>query len=197
MSKVSAILVFGDSAVDSGNNNYISTAIFKANYPPYGIDFPGRMATGRFSDGKLVPDILASKIGLKEIIPPFLQPNLSDNELLTGVCFASAGSGLDDVTTSISNSIPMSKQPGYLADYIDRLTKIAGKKEARRIVGEALVMINVGSVDFFTNFYVGRTHRIREFSVNEYQDLLLNSLQKFIKVSRSTPFISNGGILLG
>lgn len=45
-SKISALLVFGDSAVDSGNNNFITPAVYKANYPPYGINFPGRLATG-------------------------------------------------------------------------------------------------------------------------------------------------------
>lgn len=181
-SKVSAVLVFGDSAVDSGNNNFISTAVFKANYPPYGITFPGRLATGRFSDGKLVPDMVASALGLKEAVPPFLQPNLSDEELSTGVCFASAGSGLDDQTTAFSNSIPMSKQPGYLADYISRLTRIKGKAEALRIVREALVMVNAGTVDFITNFYFLRSSRKFQYSVSQYQDLLLNNLQNFLQV---------------
>ncbi|XP_027076831.1 alkane hydroxylase MAH1-like [Coffea arabica] len=95
--RFSAILVFGDSAVDPGNNNYITT-IAKGNHAPYGINFPGKISTGRFSDGKLVPDLLASMLGLKETIPPFLQPKLSDQELLTGVSFASAAAGFDDET---------------------------------------------------------------------------------------------------
>ncbi|KAL3518003.1 hypothetical protein ACH5RR_020592 [Cinchona calisaya] len=89
-SKIPAILVFGDSAVDTGNNNYIPT-IFKANFPPYGMNYPGHIATGRHSDGKLIPDLLVSMQGAKNAVPPFLQPNLSDDELRTGVCFASAG----------------------------------------------------------------------------------------------------------
>ncbi|KAK7276076.1 hypothetical protein RIF29_17208 [Crotalaria pallida] len=36
----SSILVFGDSTVDSGNNNYILT-LGKGNNLPYGRDFPG------------------------------------------------------------------------------------------------------------------------------------------------------------
>ena len=95
--RFSAILVFGDSAVDPGNNNYITT-IAKGNHAPDGINFPGKISTGRFSDGKLVPDLLASMLGLKETIPPFLQPKLSDQELLTGVSFASAAAGFDDET---------------------------------------------------------------------------------------------------
>ncbi|KAK1610048.1 hypothetical protein QYE76_033721 [Lolium multiflorum] len=50
-SKVSAVFVFGDSIVDPGNNNDRITAA-KADFPPYGQDFPGGNATGRFSNGK-------------------------------------------------------------------------------------------------------------------------------------------------
>ena len=53
---VPAVITFGDSAVDVGNNNYLPT-IFKANYPPYGRDFVKHKATGRFCNGKLATDI--------------------------------------------------------------------------------------------------------------------------------------------
>ena len=53
---VPAILTFGDSAVDVGNNDYLPT-IFKANYPPYGRDFTNHKPTGRFCNGKLATDI--------------------------------------------------------------------------------------------------------------------------------------------
>lgn len=52
---VPAIISFGDSAVDVGNNNYRAT-LFKANYPPYGRDFINHEATGRFCNGKLATD---------------------------------------------------------------------------------------------------------------------------------------------
>ena len=51
-----AMILFGDSSVDSGNNNYLPTA-FKANYPPYGKDYIGHQPTGRFCNGKLTSDI--------------------------------------------------------------------------------------------------------------------------------------------
>ncbi|CAK9314600.1 unnamed protein product [Citrullus colocynthis] len=97
---VSTILIFGDSTVDTGNNNFIST-IFKAIYSPYGEDFPGHIATGRFSDGKFIPDMVVSKLGIKELVPPFLDPKLSDDDVKTGVSFAFAGTGYDDLTASV------------------------------------------------------------------------------------------------
>lgn len=102
--KFLSILVFGDSTVDTGNNNYINT-LAKGNHLPYGKDFPGHMPTGRFSNGKLVPDFIASMLNLKDTVPPFLDPNLSDEELLTGVSFASGGSGFDDFTTALTGAI--------------------------------------------------------------------------------------------
>jgi hypothetical protein len=41
-------------------------------------------------------------LGLKELVPPYLDPNLSDEELMTGVSFASAGSGFDPLTPTLS-----------------------------------------------------------------------------------------------
>lgn len=51
-----AFFVFGDSLVDSGNNNYLATPA-RADFPPYGIDYPTHKPTGRFSNGLNLPDI--------------------------------------------------------------------------------------------------------------------------------------------
>lgn len=54
---VPAVIVFGDSIVDAGNNDDMITEA-RCDYPPYGIDFDGGVATGRFSNGKVPSDIL-------------------------------------------------------------------------------------------------------------------------------------------
>lgn len=54
---VPAIFGFGDSIIDAGNNNNVKTVI-KCNYPPYGQDFMGGLATGRFSNGRIPTDLL-------------------------------------------------------------------------------------------------------------------------------------------
>jgi len=54
--RVPGIFVFGDSLVDIGNNNYLST-LAKSNFYPYGIDYNGR-PTGRFSNGKSLVDFI-------------------------------------------------------------------------------------------------------------------------------------------
>lgn len=53
-----AFFVFGDSLVDSGNNNYLATTA-RADSPPYGIDYPTGRPTGRFSNGLNIPDFIS------------------------------------------------------------------------------------------------------------------------------------------
>ncbi|PWA91989.1 GDSL-like Lipase/Acylhydrolase family protein [Artemisia annua] len=174
-----AILVFGDSTVDTGNNNYIATAI-KGNHYPYGKDFPGHVSTGRFSNGKLSVDFIASMLGVKQTIPPFLQPYLSANELRTGVCFASAGTGYDDLTAAITGVVPVGNQVDLFEGYRKRLKKIVGDEEAKRIIGGSLVIISAGTNDFIFNYYDAPTRRL-EFDIDGYQDFILERVHNFVK----------------
>jgi hypothetical protein len=54
--------VFGDSMSDVGNNNYFPMSLAKSNYPWYGIDYPGREATGRFTNGKTIGDYMGKRV---------------------------------------------------------------------------------------------------------------------------------------
>lgn len=54
--QVPCFFIFGDSLVDNGNNNGILT-LARANYRPYGIDFP-LGSTGRFTNGRTYVDAL-------------------------------------------------------------------------------------------------------------------------------------------
>lgn len=56
---IPAVFVFGDSTVDTGNNNDLIT-LAKSNFPPYGRDFMGGLPTGRFSNGKLPSDLIGT-----------------------------------------------------------------------------------------------------------------------------------------
>ncbi|RWW15787.1 hypothetical protein BHE74_00017622, partial [Ensete ventricosum] len=87
-----AFFVFGDSLVDNGNNNYLATTA-RADTPPYGIDTPSHRATGRFSNGKNVPDIVSEYLGAEPTLP-YLSPELHGERLMVGANFASAGIGI-------------------------------------------------------------------------------------------------------
>lgn len=56
---IPAVIGFGDSIIDPGNNNKIKTLI-KCNFPPYGKDFEGGIPTGRFCNGKIPSDMLGT-----------------------------------------------------------------------------------------------------------------------------------------
>lgn len=185
--KYKAIFTFGDSLLDSGNNNFIFTLI-KADHPPYGQSFPGRISTGRFSDGKLISDFIASCLGIKDTIPPFLELNLllSKQEFGSGVSFASAGSGLDELTSVITKTIPVKKQTEHFKTYVDKLRAGFGDAEATNIVSQSLVFIAAGSEDFYVNYYGAPTRQFH-FGLNGYQDFLHRKIQEVIKVS--PPFI--------
>lgn len=98
--RVPAIIVFGDSSVDAGNNNQVST-ILKSDFPPYGRDFYGGQPTGRFSNGRIPPDFISEAFGIKPLIPAFLDPFYNIKDFATGVCFASAGTGYDNATSDV------------------------------------------------------------------------------------------------
>jgi hypothetical protein len=101
--KVPAIIVFGDSTVDAGNNNYIPT-MARGNFPPYGRDFDGGVATGRFSNGRLVTDFMSEALGLASSVPAYLDGSYTIDQLATGVNFASGGTGMDAMTAKMAVS---------------------------------------------------------------------------------------------
>ena len=55
-STVPALFVFGDSLLDTGNNNNMSTLV-KATSPPYG-KYPLGTSGGRFSNGPVFTDFV-------------------------------------------------------------------------------------------------------------------------------------------
>nr|CAD1840684.1 unnamed protein product [Ananas comosus var. bracteatus] len=98
--KVTAIFVFGDSTVDAGNNNQIPTML-RSNFKPYGRDFAGQKPTGRFSNGRIATDFYSEAFGLRPFVPAYLDPEYGIKDFAVGVCFASAGSGLDVATSDV------------------------------------------------------------------------------------------------
>jgi hypothetical protein len=54
-----ALIVFGDSTVDVGMNNFMPTLV-KSDFAPYGESFEGGKPTGRFTNGLMVNDFLGN-----------------------------------------------------------------------------------------------------------------------------------------
>ncbi|KAG6756178.1 hypothetical protein POTOM_039603 [Populus tomentosa] len=93
-SKVPCFFIFGDSLVDSSNNNHLKNK-GKVNYLPYGIDFPDG-PTGRFNNGRTVPDVLGELMGFKSFIKSF--PTAEGSQILEGVNYGSGYAGIRDET---------------------------------------------------------------------------------------------------
>ncbi|XVF81791.1 hypothetical protein PTKIN_Ptkin15bG0184800 [Pterospermum kingtungense] len=90
---IPAIYIFGDSYIDAGNNDFLPTKA-KANFPPYGIDFPGGVPTGRATNGRLVVDFIAEAAGLP-LPPPMLGMSEAERKrTITGVNYGSGSSGI-------------------------------------------------------------------------------------------------------
>lgn len=64
---VPAMFVFGDSVVDVGNNNYLQLSFARAILPHYGIDFPTKKPTGRYTNGMNPADFLGKLMKLNQL----------------------------------------------------------------------------------------------------------------------------------
>ncbi|CAM8887681.1 unnamed protein product [Rhodiola kirilowii] len=174
---VPAVFVFGDSTADPGNNNFIGTP-FTSNFPPYGQDLPNHQPTGRFSNGRLVPDFMAEYAGVKDLIPPYLDPKLSLDELMTGVSFASAGSGFDPLTPKISGALSIPEQLDNFIEYKSRLAHKIGKQRTDELISKALYVVSAGTNDFVINYITLPPRRLR-YTVAEYEKLIVQYVHQF------------------
>ncbi|CAK8562099.1 unnamed protein product [Lathyrus sativus] len=176
---VPAVFVFGDSLVDPGNNNYITT-IIKCNFPPYGRDFQGGNPTGRFSNGVVPSDIIAEKFEVKKILPAYLDPNLQLKDLLTGVSFASGGSGYDPLTSKIMAVKSLSDQLEWFKEYKKKMEEAVGRKNMTLIISKSIYMVCIGSDDI-ANTYAQTPFRRVQYDIPSYTDFMASEASKFLQ----------------
>ncbi|KAL5711717.1 GDSL esterase/lipase ltl1 [Ranunculus cassubicifolius] len=175
-----AFFVFGDSLVDNGNNNYLATTARADNYP-YGIDYPTHRATGRFSNGFNIPDLISEALGEPATLP-YLSPELQGTNLLVGANFASAGIGiLNDTGVQFVNIIRISRQLQYFQQYQQRVSGLIGIEQTRSLVNQALVLITLGGNDFVNNYYlVPFSARSRQFALPDYVQYIISEYRKIL-----------------
>ncbi|XVF26875.1 hypothetical protein REPUB_Repub14bG0057500 [Reevesia pubescens] len=176
---VPAIISFGDSVLDVGNNDYLH-ATFKANYLPYGMDFANHKPSGRFCNGKLPTDIVAETLGFTTYPPAYLSPEASGKNLLIGANFASAGSGYDDKASLKNHAITLTQQLEYFKEYEAKLAKIAGNSKSVSIIKDALYLLGTGSGDFLHNYYVNPSLN-HAYTPDQYGSFLINAFTSFVK----------------
>ncbi|XP_076907893.1 GDSL esterase/lipase At5g33370-like [Bidens hawaiensis] len=173
-------LVFGDSLVDNGNNNFLATSA-RADSPPYGIDYPGHRPTGRFSNGLNLPDAIGELIGAGPVLP-FLDPALSGQNLLNGANFASAGIGiLNDTGIQFVNIIRMPYQLNDFETYKLRLADLVGTEKAKKLINDALVLITCGGNDFVNNYFlIPNSIRSIQYKIPDYVPYIISEYEKLL-----------------
>ncbi|GMP66675.1 hypothetical protein CsSME_00026939 [Camellia sinensis var. sinensis] len=176
--EVPAIIVFGDSSVDAGNNNQIPT-IARSDFEPYGRDYVGGQPTGRFSNGRIPTDFISEAFGLRPIVPAYLDPMYNISDFAIGVTFASAGSGYDNATSDVLSVIPLWKELEYYKTYQTKLRAYLGDQKANETLTEALYVMSMGTNDFLENYYIMNERR-SQYNIDQYQSFLIRIAKNFI-----------------
>ncbi|KAI3695167.1 hypothetical protein L1987_78156 [Smallanthus sonchifolius] len=149
---VSAVFVFGDSTVDPGNNNYLPT-VARGNFPPYRKDFLNHTPTGRFTNGRIVTDFIASFVGVKENLPPYLDPSLTIEDLMT------------------RGALTVLQQLDLFREYKRKMKLAIGKERTDDLIKRGEYVVSLGTNDFAFNYYAP----VRQFRssslVNQYEIL--------------------------
>ncbi|XP_022715358.1 GDSL esterase/lipase 1-like [Durio zibethinus] len=169
-----ALFILGDSLFDPGNNNYINT-IARANYWPYGETF-FKYPSGRFSDGRLIPDFIAEHANLP-LIPPYLQPG--NHQFTYGVNFASAGAGAL-AETNQGLVIDLKTQLSYFKKVEKLLRQKLGNAEAKTLLSKAVYLISIGANDYISPLSTNSSV-FQFFSKEEYVGMVIGNLTDTIK----------------
>lgn len=169
-----AMFVFGDSLVDSGNNDYIASTA-RANFRPNGLDFPTGKPTGRFCNGKIISDFISDFMG----VPPikvYLDPSIDDSSLLLGANFASAGAGILNTTGRLFVTVlTIEKQFALFEEYKQRVAGIIGQAEMEKLVNGALFSLTFGGNDYINNYLMSTARSNKQYTLPQWQDLLIST----------------------
>ncbi|KAM7279226.1 hypothetical protein ACFE04_006360 [Oxalis oulophora] len=180
-SKIKGMFVFGSSLVDNGNNNFLQN-LAKADYLPYGVDFPFG-PSGRFTNGRNVVDLLGQHLNLPSFLPVFTNPSTKGSVILNGVNFASGGSGILDDTGSIAGKVmSLSEQirnfeEVTLPEFDDQVRSSSGESS---ILENYLFVVGTGGNDYSFNYFMKKQQNI-SISLEAFTTNLTASLSAQLK----------------
>ncbi|RDY09361.1 GDSL esterase/lipase, partial [Mucuna pruriens] len=162
------LFVFGDSYVDTGN--FVHSESYKI---PNGITFPGKPA-GRFCDGRILTDYVASFLKIESPIP-YTFSNSSNMQY--GINFAYGGTGIFNTSVDGPN----------LTVQIDEFEKLIEQKNyTEQDIQSSIALVNAGANDYTTAVKNGqilnlphlRESLVKQMSVNlkRIQSLGINKI---------------------
>ncbi|KAJ8540891.1 hypothetical protein K7X08_001707 [Anisodus acutangulus] len=141
----------------------------------------GGKPTGRFSNGKTPPDMLVEDLGIKALMPAYLDPNLKVEDLKTGVSFASGASGYDPLTPILASALPLSIQLAFFQQYIWKLKGFVGEEETNNIVKTSLYIVAAGSDDLCNTYFMLKIPRKTLYNIDSYTNLMVDGASNFVK----------------
>ncbi|KAK3426526.1 GDSL esterase/lipase At1g33811 [Eucalyptus grandis] len=176
--QVPCFFIFGDSLVDNGNNNQILT-LARANYRPYGIDFP-LGATGRFTNGRTYVDALAQLLGFPTYVPPYARTR--GPALLRGANYASGAAGIRDETgNNLGDHTSMDQQVanfGYTVAQMRRYFR-GDTNALNSYLSKCIFYSGLGSNDYLNNYFMPNFYSTSsEFTAKAYAAVLLNDYSR-------------------
>ncbi|EOA37906.1 hypothetical protein CARUB_v10009373mg [Capsella rubella] len=157
------LFVFGDGLYDAGNKQYLSQNRVNASFPPYGVTLG--QATGRWSDGSIVPDYLANFMGIPHI-SPILQTTADFSH---GANFATADA---TVLGSPPETMTLSQQVRQFSENKN--------KWINQTVSEAIYLFNIGSDDYLK--YATNNPSPSDDMKQAFVDQVITTIEAEIKV---------------
>ncbi|EXC04026.1 GDSL esterase/lipase [Morus notabilis] len=189
-----ALYVFGDSNVDAGNNNLFNTHA-KANYPPYGIDFPSGIITGRPTNGYNIADFFAKWLGLNVPLA-FRLVNGSTQVIHQGFNYGSSSAGIlpDTATKMFKCVMSLGEQVDMFQKTVEEYLQSHFQSHVMSLsehVSKSIYLVVMGVNDIGLNFlkkenstnpvdYIRDVHLLVEKLGNRLKDLYKLGARKFV-----------------
>ncbi|KAF5732780.1 putative zinc finger protein [Tripterygium wilfordii] len=126
----------------------------RANYRPYGIDFPGGV-TGRFTNGRTYVDALAQLLGFRNYIPPYARAR--GRASMRGVNYASGAAGIIDETgNNLGDHASMNQQVANFGNTVLEMRRFfRGDTNAlNNYLSKCIFYSGMGSNDYLNNYFM-------------------------------------------
>uniref|UniRef100_A0A7N0REB1 Uncharacterized protein n=1 Tax=Kalanchoe fedtschenkoi TaxID=63787 RepID=A0A7N0REB1_KALFE len=198
--QVPCYFIYGDSLADPGNNNDLNT-VAKANYAPYGVDFPGGPnPTGRFTNGRTYVDFIAQSLGFTDFIPPISGRSAPS---FIGVNYASGAAGiLEETGETNGDRISLGKQLSAHKETLNRLPAIwsTTKEDVTSRLSRCLYTIGIGSNDYVNNYFLPQSYSsMSQYDPKAFAKVLITEHSNAIKAlydmgARKIAFVGVGHI---
>ncbi|KAI9160070.1 hypothetical protein LWI28_004844 [Acer negundo] len=170
--------VFGDSLTEVGNNNYLQYSLARSDYPWYGIDFDGGQATGRFTNGRTIGDIISAKLGIPSP-PPYFSLSKDDDALLKGVNYASGGAGiLNDTGLYFIQRLSFDDQINLFKKTKETIKAKIGDEAANKLCNESMYFVGIGSNDYVNNYLQPFLADGQQYTHDEFVELMISTLDQ-------------------